>query len=240
MLQSSFRNNLLRLMSTADFEALQGGLEPVELKIRQVVVRSGVLSTHVYFPEGGQISVLAKAGPIEAIEVAMIGREGMTDVLSRGRSPMQAVVQAPGPAFRIEAKAFNAVVAQSFTLTTLLLNYQRCFATQLAFSALAHGSFTVEERLARWLLMAHDRIENDEIQVVHEFMAWMLAVRRPGVTHALATLAATGAIETRRGKIVIKSRALLKDKAGESYGRPEAEYARTFGMDPAPEDHGAA
>ncbi|MDB5569241.1 MAG: cyclic nucleotide-binding protein [Hyphomicrobiales bacterium] len=230
MLQSSFRNHLIRLLSAPDFDKLRGNLEPVALKTRQVLVRAGAAVTHVYFPEAGQISVLAKAGPNEAIEVAMIGREGMTHVPSVGRSPMQAVVQAPGTGFGIAASAFNLVVSESLTLTTLLLKYQRCFATQLAFSALSHGSFNVEERLARWLLMAHDRIEDDKIQVVHEFMAWMLAVRRAGVTDALHRLREAGAIETGRGSIVIKSRTLLLEKAGESYGRPEAEYAQAFGV----------
>ncbi len=158
----------------------------------------------------------------------MIGREGMTDIISTGRAPMRAIVQASGEAYRIDATIFASAVSESPSLAGLLLRYQLYLLTQVAYTALSHGSFTVPQRLARWLLMAHDRVDGDEIEVVHDFMAWMLGVRRAGITEAISQFKANGCIDAKRGKIIVLSRELLEEKAAGSYGRPEAEYQRAF------------
>lgn len=237
MLQSSFKNQIIRSLPSAEFSVLSACLEPVEFKARDVVVRANAPVRHVFFPDSGQISVLASAGGADAIEVAMIGREGMTDMISAGRCPMQAVVQYPGSGHRLDAERFDATIWASSALARLVLKFERCLLTQVAFNALSHGRFTVPQRLARWLLMVHDRADHDEVPVAHEFMAWMLGVRRAGITEALAKLRSAGAIRTGRGKIAILSRSKLKEEAAGSYGRPESEYATAFGLpDPSADD----
>jgi hypothetical protein len=104
------------------------------------------------------------------------------------------------------------------------------FNVQVAYTALSHGSYTIEERLARWLLMCHDRVDGDDLPLVHEFLSMMLGVRRPGVTIAVQTLEATGIIKAKRGHIIVQDRARLEEVAGGSYGVPEAEYRRLFGQ----------
>ena len=237
MPQNSFRNQIIRSLPPGEFAALSGSLEAVEFRPREVLVRANAPVRHVFFPDSGQISVLASAGGADAIEIAIIGREGMTDMISAGRSPMQAVVQYSGNGHRLDAERFEAAIGASSALARLVLKYERCLLTQVAFNALSHGRFTVPQRLARWLLMVHDRADHDEVLVAHEFMAWMLGVRRAGVTEALAKLRLAGAIQTGRGRIAILSRSKLKDEAGGSYGRPESEYAAAFGLpDPSTED----
>jgi hypothetical protein len=111
-------------------------------------------------------------------------------------------------------------------LNEVTLRYKDVTAIQFAYTALAHGSFTIEERLARWLLMSHDRSRRETIPMIHEFLAAMLAVRRSGITTATHLLEGVGAIKAVRGAITIRDRAKLLEIAGESYGTPEAEYDR--------------
>jgi len=106
----------------------------------------------------------------------------------------------------------------------------QAFMIQIGQTALANGSHTLEQCLARWLLMCHDRVDGDDLPLVHEFLSMMLGVRRPGVTIAVQTLEATGIIKAKRGHIIVQDRARLEEVAGGSYGVPEAEYRRLFGQ----------
>jgi CRP-like cAMP-binding protein len=109
------------------------------------------------------------------------------------------------------------------------LRYVEAFQVQVAHTALSHGSYTIEERLARWLLMCHDRLDGDDLPLVHEFLALMLGVRRSGVTLALQILEGAGVIHAKRGLITVHDRAKLQEIAGGSYGVPEVEYRRLIG-----------
>jgi CRP-like cAMP-binding protein len=111
-------------------------------------------------------------------------------------------------------------------LREVLLRFVQSFLIQATHTAISNGSARLEERLARWLLMAHDRIESDDLPLVHEFLALMLGVRRPGVTIGIHSLEGAGLIEARRGVIKILDRKGLEDAANASYGVPEAEYRR--------------
>jgi CRP-like cAMP-binding protein len=115
---------------------------------------------------------------------------------------------------------------RSSSLRTLLLRYVHTLVVQTAATASANAHYELPERLARWLLMCHDRVIGDRLQLTHEFMAQMLAVRRSGVTVTLHTLEGTGAIRSTRGLVTVLDRARLAEIAGESYGTPEREYAR--------------
>ena len=118
---------------------------------------------------------------------------------------------------------------ESATLQGVLLHYAQAFMLQSSYTSLANGRGTLEKRLARWLLMAHDRIEGDELPLIHDFLSLMLGVRRAGVTTAIRELEHKALIEGRRGLIVVLDRDGLEELADGFYGQPEAEYKRLMG-----------
>ena len=118
---------------------------------------------------------------------------------------------------------------ESQALHEMLLRFAYVTTVQASFTLLSNAVHQVDERLARWLLMCHDRLESDDIRLTHEFMSLMLAVRRPSVTNALHTLEGNGFIELTRGYVFIRNRRALEEFAGDAYGKPEAEYNRLLG-----------
>jgi CRP-like cAMP-binding protein len=145
------------------------------------------------------------------------------------RAPFRTIVQVPGDGHRIEAGAFGEAIAASANLRNLLLRYVQALSVQTSYTALSNAVHPIEERLARWLLMSHDRADGNEVPLTHEFLSLMLAVRRPSVTTALHVLEGNRFITAERGLITIRDRARLEEFAGDSYGRPEAEYERLIG-----------
>jgi hypothetical protein len=205
-------------------------LEPVPLESRQILVQRNALVPYIFFPESGQASILAKVSGSEPIEVAMIGREGMTDMVPAKKVPLETIMQVPGHGHRIPHEVFADRLKRSTELAHLTSRWQHSLLIQTSFAALSHGSFTVVERLARYMLMLHDRMDGDELPMVHEYFAWMLAVRRAGVTEAIAALKNVGAIQTGRKLIHVLDRSLLLEAAQGSYGTPEIEYEKLFGF----------
>jgi len=137
-------------------------------------------------------------------------------------------VQNAGAGQRISADNLRRAMRKSSTLQSLLLLYAHTFLIQTTQTAKANARSSIEERLARWLLMAHDRLETDDLNITHEFLSVMLGVRRSGVTVALNILETTGLISIHRGVITIVDRKGLKATANGAYGVPEAEYNRLF------------
>jgi CRP-like cAMP-binding protein len=231
--QASFsRNRLLSALPEQDFEELRPKLRRVELTMRQVLEEPNEPISHVYFPDPSVTSVVAITPHNERLEVGLFGPEGMSGLaLLNGtdRSPHQTFIQVPGQAIRIEADDFRAALDASAPLRRLLLLYSQAQTIQIAYTALANGRFTIDERLARWLLMCHDRIDGETFPITHEFMALMLGIRRAGVTNALQTLETSGVIKAGRGRIEILDRDELRAGAGDCYGVPEAEYERLIG-----------
>ncbi len=226
------RNRLLAGLSAADLDLLRPALEPAPLKLRLVVERPRRPVEHIYFPESGFISIVARSHGDRLIEVGLVGREGMTGVsvvLGDDRATNESFVQAEGSAFRIAAEPLRNAMRASASLRERLLRYTHLFLCQTAQTALSNGQAHIEERLARWLLMARDRLDSDEMWLTHEFLAMMLGVRRPGVTVAMHFLEGKLLIRTGRGVITIVDREGLEETANGSYGVPEAEYARVFG-----------
>jgi CRP-like cAMP-binding protein len=131
-----------------------------------------------------------------------------------------------GEAYRIEATRLRDAVEGRPSLYLHLLRFVQAFTVQVAQTALSNGSYSLEERLARWLLMCHDRVDGDVLSTTHEFLSIMLDVRRPGVTEALHILEGAHMIRAERGLVTVLDRAKLEQVAGESYGVAEAEYAR--------------
>jgi CRP-like cAMP-binding protein len=182
--------------------------------------------------EEGIVSVLAITAEARRIEVGIIGREGVTGsalLLGAPSAPYQTFVQVAGSSRAISWEQLKEVIDRSAQLHHFLLRFVQAFTVQTAHTALANGSNTIEERLARWLLMCHDRTDGDELHLTHEFLSLMLAVRRSGVTVTVQTLEGAGFIKARRSQITIRNRAGLEEVAGDCYGTPEAEYERLFG-----------
>jgi CRP-like cAMP-binding protein len=225
------RNSLLQRLSPGDLALLEPHWERQELPIRRDFERPNRPVQAVYFIEAGICSVVAGANG-QKVEVGIIGREGMTGqivVMGNDRSPNESYMQVAGEGLRLASTALRDAMNESETLRQMLLRYVQTFTMQASYTALANARGSIEERLARWLLMAHDRIEGDELPLNHEFLALMLGVRRAGVTVALHELASASLIGTKRNCITVLDREGLEETANGLYGTPEAEYKRLMG-----------
>jgi CRP-like cAMP-binding protein len=228
--QSVVRNRLLTSLSPDDFALVQPHLETVTFELRQHLFRADQRITHVTFPERGIASIVADTAE-GRFEVGMVGSEGLVGsalLLGIDRTPHTCMVQAEGEALRIGAGELQAALEHSPTLRALLLRFVHTFIVQVSQTAYANAGYSIEERLARWLLMTHDRLEHDDMPITHEFMSIMLGSRRPGVTIAVQTLEGTGAIRATRGHITLRDRQKLEQIAGQSYGFAEQEYSNVF------------
>jgi len=228
MSQSRIQNKLLQKLTSSDRDYVMACMTQVDLPLKQDLMSCGDVISYVYFPEDGVVSLLAKTPNQRAVEVGMFGFEGMSNMVLRlgDRTCLTALVQVAGTAWRMKAEDFVLLLREAPSLNEMTLRYKEATAIQFAYTAFSNGNFTIEQRLARWLLMSQDRAQRETIPMVHEFIANMLAVRRSGITTATHVLEGTGAIKGMRGAITIRDRAKLVEMAGESYGVPEAEYER--------------
>lgn len=236
-----FRNHLLKTLPRQDLAALAAILHPVRLVAGRVFEEPGAPITQVVFPDSGFISVIASGRQDRRIEAGFIGFEGMTGlalVLGDDRSPHETFVQVAGSGHCAAADELRGVLRAHPSLRELFLRYTLAFMIQAQSTVLANGRARIEERLARWLLMAHDRMERPELPLTHELLSIMLGVRRPGVTDALHRLEGYRAIRARRGVITILDRDCLMEIADASYGSAEAEYARLLGDPLRPANQG--
>jgi CRP-like cAMP-binding protein len=228
---SLHRNRLLSALSPADLALLQPHLQSVVLKLRMVLEEPNRDIKSAYFMNEGIASVVAVAGK-EQIEVGLIGREGMTGtsvVLGDHRSPHSVYMQVAGAGQCISLMQLRKAMRASGSLHGSLLKFVQVFMVQTAHTAIANGRANIDERLARWILMAHDRLERATLPLTHEFLPLMLGVRRAGVTETLHTLEGEKLIRASRGQVEVMDRRGLQKRAGASYGVPEAEYRRLIG-----------
>jgi CRP-like cAMP-binding protein len=225
-------NLLLRGMAPEDFQLLQPHLSRTSLSRGDILFQPNTPIERAYFMESGVASIISEEAG-EDVEVGLVGKEGFTGtplMLGTDRTPDKSFLQiGEGSALAIPAERLLDAAQRSESLRTLLLRYAQVMAIQSARTAVANASFELPQRLARWLLMCHDRVEDDALPLTHDSMAMMLAVRRSGVTVTLHTIEGTGAISAKRGQIVIRDRARLEELAGESYGVAEQEYRRLIG-----------
>jgi CRP-like cAMP-binding protein len=229
-----FQNRILASLPADDLGLLQPHLEKVELPLRRVLEQRSRRIEAVYFLEDGLASVVASGGAQHSIEVGIIGREGMTGqglLMGVDRTPLEIFVQSEGEAWRLGAPELTKALELSPGLHRCLLRHAHVFQLQTNFTALANGRYRLDERLARWLLMAQDRLGESTVDLTHEFLSLMLGVRRPGVTAALNAFEARGMIRGHRGGLTILDRPALEEAANGSYGVPEAEYQRLFAKD---------
>ena len=221
------RNQLLSQLSRSDL-ALIGPTTKIDLPLHKPLeVRDDAIA-FVYFVEEGLASVVEYVVEIGAIEVGVIGFEGMTGlalIFGDTQSPFDTYVQCEGAALRIDAAQLRTALGDSASLRRHLLLYAQAFTIQIASTAFANGRASLTERLARWLLMIGDRM-GDNFHITHEFLSTMLAVRRPGVTQALQALEGDGLVRTSRGNVEILDRERLITVANGTYGHAELEYRR--------------
>jgi CRP-like cAMP-binding protein len=223
----STENRLIARLSRRDRASLLDISESVELELGTVLCEPGEPTRHVYFPIDCFISLVATIEGVPALEVGMVGREGLVGaqlVLGVGAMPLHALVQGAGTARRLAATPFRRALCASSSLQQALNRYVYVLMAQLATSAVCTRFHSVEPRLARWLLMTQDRADSDSFHLTHEFLAHMLGVRRVGITGAASDLQRNGLIRYRRGEITVLDRAGLEAAACSCYGADRLAY----------------
>ena len=228
----TYTNKLLQGLPDDDRTLLSGLLEPVVLYKGTQLAWANQPITHVYFLESGVASIVAKSPEGHETEAGMFGREGFgptAPALGVDRHPLDTFIQVPGEGYRLSAAALNDCLLASPALSRSLLAFSHVMAVQAMYTGLSNAVHQVDERLGRWLLMCHDRVDGDELALTHEYLSLMLSVRRPSVTTALHILEGNRFIRAQRGQITIRDRAKLEEFAVDTYGAPEAEYRRLLG-----------
>lgn len=224
-------NHLIALLARKDRHHLLSLCEPVHLAISEVLCEPGTPTSYAYFPIDGFISLIASSAGKPALEVGMIGREGMLGAqlaLGVATAPLHALVQGTGSAWRIAAPAFRRALACSPALQRSLDRYVYVLMSQLATSAACLRFHSIGPRLARWLLMSQDRAHADSFSVTQEFLAYMLGVRRVGITQAASGLQRSGLIAYHRGHLRVLDRAGLEETACDCYRAERDAYALLF------------
>ena len=210
--RSTSVNQILSRLTPADFALLRPSLEAVDLPLRKQLEARNKRVEHVYFIESGFASVVANGSGKPSIEVGVIGKEGMTGlnvVLGKDdRVPNETFMQAAGNGMRIPVADLRVAIDSSVSLHRAMLRFVHAFLAQTSRTAATNGRSKIDERLARWLLMAADRVEG-ELKLTQEFLAIMLGVRRSGVATALQALERAALISHRRGVIMILNRDAL-------------------------------
>jgi CRP-like cAMP-binding protein len=226
------RNRLLAALSPDDLALLQPHLHSTPMELLKDMERPNRPIEAVYFMEAGIASVVAIQSDETRVEFGLIGREGMSGiavVLGGDQSPHSTYIQVAGEAQRTTINKLRKAMYASETLRGLLLKFAQAFMVQTAQTAIANARAHIDQRLARWILMAHDRTGDANLPLTHEFLALMLGVRRAGVTEALQSLKRKKLIDTGRNQIVLLNRKGIERAAGDSYGVPEKEYRRLIG-----------
>lgn len=225
-------NHLIERLPRADRIRLLALCEPVELNFGDILCQPDVPYPGVYFPRSGFISLVGTASGHPPLEMGLVGTEGMlgaTMALGVEKVPLMAVVQGNGSAWRIEPRSFRRELQASKSLHLAIDRYLYVLIAQLAQSALCARFHEVEPRLARWLLMTHDRAHADHFHLTHQFLADMLGVQRSAVTIAAGTLQRRQCIHYSRGEINILSRSALEAASCECYDAGNLDYSGQFG-----------
>jgi len=220
-------NRLIQLLPRADRTHLLAACEPAMLTLSEVLCEPGKPTRHVYFPTEGFISLVTLVVGHPGLEVGMVGREGMVGAqlaLGVATSPLHALVQGSGSALRIGTKAFRGELARSAAMQRQMNRYLYVLMAQLATSAACLRFHLIGPRLARWLLMMQDRAHADTFRVTHEFLAYMLGVRRVGITAAAGALQRLGLIEYKRGEMTVLDRHGLEHAACTCYAADRRSY----------------
>jgi CRP-like cAMP-binding protein len=231
--QSAVRNRLLASLPPTAFERLAASLTPVTLSFKQFLLEADEPIGAAYFIETGMVSYLHYLEGGEALEVGLIGSEGMVGlplILGVDSASFGAMVQMEGTALRIGPTALRQAFNESEALRNRLLRYMQALHVQVSQTAVCNKHHSLEERLTRWLLMAHDRAGEDQFPMTHEFMSLMLGVRRAGVSITANILKQAGLIHYRNGSMTILDRPGLEDAGCECYGNVQRKFEQLLGV----------
>jgi CRP-like cAMP-binding protein len=215
-------NRLLAALRPDDYARIAPSLEPVSVKLKEVVHKPGDPVRHVYFPGSGFFSVLTVLEGGDMVEVATIGREGMAGasaiLAGQAPEPSATMVQAEGDScYRMTTEAFRKELDRHGPFHDLMMRYAQALVGFIMQSTACNAVHVVEQRLARWLLLAQDRVERNEFPLTQEFAAMMLGATRPTVTVVAGTLQRAGLITYHRGKVTIVDRKGLERASCECY-----------------------
>jgi len=222
-------NLLLAALPAAARRRLTANRVPVNLAIGEILSEAGERKRHVYFPIEGFISLITPAQGRGQLEIGLVGCEGMLGVpllLGVDVSPLRAMVQGAGRAWRVDAATLQQELAANVAVRTSLNRYLYVFLAQLMQTATCTRFHLIEARLARWLLMTRDRAHSNQFHVTHEFLALILGVRRVGVTSAASALQRRQLIRYRRGDISILDVRGLERAACACYEIDKQVYSR--------------
>jgi CRP-like cAMP-binding protein len=225
-------NQLIKLISRTERLALLGLCEKVPLLLSEILWEPGDATRYVYFPVEGFISLIAVVNEKPALEVGMVGQEGMLGahaVLGVVNAPVRAVVQGQGWAWRVATDVFRNQLAASPSLKHVLDRYVSVLMNQLTTSATCLRYHEIGPRLARWLLMSQDRARSDRFRMTQEFLAYMLGVRRVSITTAASLLQREGLIEYSRGNLQVLDRSGLEKAACGCYDIDRQGYIDLLG-----------
>lgn len=225
--QPARQNKILAALPDGELRRLLSGAETVDLDFGQVLQHPGEVRHEVYFPVDTYVSQVASLSGAPRIEVGLVGAEGMIGsswCLGVQIAPFHAVVQGAGNALRLDSTRFVRELARGPVLRALMGRYVYVRMRQLGQMAACARFHTVEERLARWLLMTRDRARSTTFRMTHEYMAFMLGVRRVGVTEAAALLQRRHLIEYKRGELAILNGRELENTSCECYETAERVY----------------
>lgn len=227
-------NQLLAALPAQEYERLVPHLEKVALNNHQVLYEPFEPIDFVYFPVQGVVSLLYTMEDGSTVEVGIVGAEGMVGIpviLGGMKTTNQALVQVPGSAMRLKASVLKSEFERAGVLQTLLLRYAQALLSLASQSAACNRLHTLEERLARWLLLVQNRLQSDELPLTQEYISQMLGTRRSGVTVAAGTLQEAGIISYKRGKITILNQENLEATACECYRVITREFGRLLNAD---------
>ena len=235
--RSTEQNRLLRALPADEYARLLPHLEPVQLSMRQVVWPAESAIRSVYFPRTCVISLLTPVENEDPVESATIGCEGMAGtavVLGAHSTVVLVIAQVPGEAARLDAARLAEWLRPGEgALFPLLLRYAQALQEQTAQSVACNRRHGIDERCARWLLMTQDRVGTDQFPLTHEFLAYMLGVRRASVTVAAGMLQQAGLIRYARGKVTVLDRERLEAASCECYAIVRRKYEQLVGVQPS-------
>lgn len=229
---SAVRNHLLAALPSSVLAQLLPQMQLVFLDLRTVLYAPEAPIGAVHFMEAGWVSMIARLEDGMSAEVGLVGREGMAGlplVFGVETSGVEALVQGPGTAMRMEAGSFRQALDEHPSLRALLFRYGEFMRAQVTQTAACNGNHGLEQRLARWLLMSHDRADGDHFLMTHEFLATMLCVHRPSVTVAARLLQRAGLIRYGSGAITVVDRPGLEAVACECHGVVRRQYEKLLG-----------
>jgi CRP-like cAMP-binding protein len=225
-------NRLLSALPSDEYQRVLKDLQPKEFSLGETVYDSGGPQDYVYFPTTSVVSLLYTMKNGATAEMGLVGNDGVVGValfLGGTTTPNRAVAQIAGGAYKLKAAVLLKEFALGGPLQLLLLRYTQALITQISQTAVCNRLHSVENRLCRWLLLSHDRVQSDELQMTQEFLANMLGGRRESVTVAAGRLQDTGLIDYARGHITIKDRKGLEANVCECYHIVKEETDRLLG-----------